>query len=174
MKSIRIVLAASVIATGVLAGAAGAHRADLVAKSGRAGPIRRGVTTMSEMRSWFGTPTSRRRVQVGCVRVVKARWGRKLVVYASIDTPRTVEAIFVRKPSVTSDVHGDLNFHTWRGLSVGDRERKLRRLYPGADPITHSGHTHYRLATARNGGYLMGKVVENRVVQLEVWPYEFC
>jgi hypothetical protein len=174
MKSLRVVLAVSVVATGVLAGAAGAHRADLVAGSGRAGPIRRGVTTMSEMRSWFGRPTSRERVRVGCVRVVRALWGRKLAVYASVDTPQTVGAIFVRKPSVTSDVHGDLNFHTRRGLSVGDRERKLRRLYPGASPITHSGHTHYRLATARNGGYLMGKVVANRVVQLEVWPYEFC
>jgi hypothetical protein len=174
MKSFRIVLATSVVATGVLGGVAGAHRADLVAATGRAGPIRRDVTTMSEMRSWFGAPTSRKRVRVGCVRVVRARWGKKLTVYATIDTPRTVAAIFVRKPSVTSDVHGDLNFHTRRGLSVGDRERKLRRLYPGANPITHSGHTHYRLGTARSGGYLMGKVVRNRVVQLEVWPYEFC
>lgn len=174
MKSLRAVLAASVVATVVTSGAAGAHRADLVAATGRAGPIRRGVTTMSQMRSWFGRPTSRERIRVGCVRVVRAGWGRKLTVYATTGRPRTVEAIFVRKPTVASDKHGDLNFHTRRGLRVGDRERKLRRLYRGADPITHSGHTHYRLATARSGEYLMGKVVANRVVQLEVWPYEFC
>jgi hypothetical protein len=174
MKSLRIVLALSVIATGVLAGAAGAHRADLVAATGKAGPIRRSVTTLSDMRDWFGPPSSRDRIRVGCVRVVRALWGRRLAVYTSTNTPRTVQAIFVRKPSVTSDEHGDLNFHTRRGLQVGDRERKLERLYPGARPITHSGHTHYRLATARHGGYLMGKVVDGRVVQLEVWPFEFC
>jgi hypothetical protein len=174
MKSLRIVIAVSVVATGLLAGAAGAHRADLVAATGRAGPIRRGVTTLSDMRDWFGAPTSRTRTQVGCVQVVRALWGRRLAVYTTTTEPRTVEAIFVRKPSVTSEEHGDLNFHTRRGLSVGDRERRLERLYPGAQPITHSGHTHYRLATARHGGYLMGKVVDGRVVQLEVWPYEFC
>ena len=174
MKSLRIVLALSVVATGVLSGWADAHRADLVAGTGRAGPIRRGVTTLSDMRDWFGAPTSRDRIQVGCVEVVRARWGWRLAVYTTTTTPRTVEAIFVRKPSVTSEEHGDLNFHTRRDLQVGDRERKLERLYPGARPITHAGHTHYRLATARHGGYLMGKVVNHRVVQLEVWPYEFC
>lgn len=175
MKVLRVALAASVVVAGVVLSApAGAHRADLVAATGRAGPIRREVTTMRQLRSWFGPPTSRKRVQVGCVRVVRALWGRKLAVYASIQTPQTVGAIFVRKPSVNSDVHGDLNFHTRRGLRVGDRQRKLERLYPGSQPITHAGHTHYRLATARSGGYLLGKVVDNRVVQLEVWPYEFC
>ena len=64
--------------------------------------------------------------------------------------------------------------HTRKGLRVEDRERKVRRLYPNARPITHAGHTHYRVATGRFGDYLMAKVVNRRVAQLESWPFEFC
>jgi hypothetical protein len=174
MKSLRAVLVTSVLAAAALSVPAGAHPADLVASYGKAGPIRRGATTMSDMRTWFGDPTSRERIKVGCVEVMRARWGGKLTVYTSTEAPRTVEAIFVRNRSIDSDEHGRLDFHTGRDLRVGDREGRLRRLYPGADPITHAGHTHYRLRTARNGGYLMGKVVGDKVIRLELWPYEFC
>lgn len=52
------------------------------------------------------------------------------MVYASRDSRRTVEAIFVRARRITSTRHGDLDTHTRKGLRVGDRERQLRRLYP--------------------------------------------
>jgi hypothetical protein len=174
VKTLRMVLAAGMLAVTLVATSpATAHRLDLMTPN-KAGPIRRGETTMRQMRRWFGAPTARKVVRVGCVRVIKARWGRRLMVYASRDTRRTVEAIFVRARRITSTRHGDLDTHTRKGLRVGDRERKLRRLYPKRRPITHAGHSHYRLATGRYGTYLMAKVVNHRVVQLEAWPFEFC
>jgi hypothetical protein len=155
-------------------GSAFAHRADLM-NAHRAGPIVRNETTMAEMRSWFGPPDEMRAKRVGCVRVTEARWNEGVTVYASRgEAPRAVAASFIRQRIVESSQHGDLEIHTKRGLRVGDREGKLRRLYPGADPITHAGHTHYRLGTAPSGAYLMGKVVGNDVVRLENWPSEFC
>lgn len=164
-----VVLGATLVATTP----ATAHRADLMTPT-KAGPIQRGQTTMRQMRRWFGPPTARKVVRVGCVRVIRARWSNKLRVYASRGAPRTVEAIFVRARRITSTRHEQLRMHTRKGLRLGNRERKLRRLYPRSRPETHRGHTHYRLRTGRFGAYLMAKVVDNRVVQLEVWPYEFC
>jgi hypothetical protein len=171
----RLRIAASVMAF-ALAGTAPAlaHKADLM-NPHRAGPIIRNETTMAEMRDWFGAPDDTRSKRVGCVRVTQARWNEGVLAYVSRgEAPRFVLATFIRRRSVHSAEHGDLEIHTKRGLRVGDRERRLRRLYPGADPITHAGHTHYRLGTAPSGSYLMGKVVGNEVVQFENWPFEFC
>ena len=151
-----------------------AHRADLM-NPHRAGPIVRSQTTMAEMRSWFGPPDGLRAKRVGCARITEARWNGGVMVYASRGgATRVVAASFIRQRTVESSQHGDLVIHTERGLRVGDREGRLRRLYPGADPITHAGHTHYRLGTAPSGAYLMAKVVRNKVVRLENWPFEFC
>lgn len=150
-----------------------AHRLDRVTPQ-RAGPVVRGETTMRELREWFGDPTYRKAVRVGCERVIKAGWDGKLRVYATRATPRTVRAIFVRARTFTSAEHGKLAMHTGRGLRVGNSETRLRRLYPRSEPETHAGHTHYRLRTDADGPYLMAKVVDGVVVQLEVWPYEFC
>jgi len=140
---------------------------------GKAGPIIRNETTMSELREWFGPPDSRRVVRVACIRVVRTRWDG-LQVYTERDDVRTADAIFVKSPVLESAEHGELRIHTKRGLRVGDRHRKLRRLYPNADPIEHAGHIHYRLRNGRNNSYMMGKVVDRRVVQFEAWPFEFC
>jgi hypothetical protein len=174
MKVLRTVLA-FVMAGGslVVAGAAMAHDIDLI-RPAKAGPIVREETTLAQMRDWFGAPSVRRPVTVACSRVTKARWGRRLQVYAWRDEGRRVAAVFVRKRTLHSREHGDLRIHTARGLSVGDSERRLRRLYPRSEPQTHAGHTHYRLATGRFDAYLMAKVVGHEVVQLEIWPYEFC
>jgi hypothetical protein len=111
---------------------------------------------------------------VACIRAVRARWGG-LQVFSERDKVRTADAIFVKSRVLESTEHGELRIHTGRGLRVGDRHRKLRRLYPNADPIQHSGHIHYRLKTgASNNAYMMGKVVGGRVVALEAWPFEFC
>jgi hypothetical protein len=155
-------------------GSAFAHRADLMTAR-RAGPIIRNETTMAEMRDWFGAPDGRRGRRVGCIRVTEARWQEGITVYASRGSrPSLVLATFIRDRTIESSQHGDLVIHTKRRLRVGDREGRLRRLYPGADPITHAGHTHYRLGTAPSGAYLMAKVVGKRVVRFENWPYEFC
>jgi hypothetical protein len=174
MKVLRIVIAFVMACSGlVVAGAATAHDRDLI-RPANAGPIVRDETTMAQMRDWFGAPSVRRTVTVACSRVTKARWGRRLVVFAWRDEGRHVAAVFVRKRSIHSREHGDLRIHTARGLRVGDSERRLRRLYPRSRPQTHAGHTHYRLGTGRFDAYLMAKVVARDVVQLEIWPYEFC
>jgi hypothetical protein len=142
-------LAAIVIAV-TLAGTAPAlaHKADLM-NAHRAGPIIRNETTMAEMRDWFGPPDDTRSRRIGCVRLSQARWSEGVLAYVSRGgSPRFVVATFIRRRSVHSAEHGDLEIHTKRGLRVGDRKDRLRRLYPGADPITHAGHTHYCLGTA--------------------------
>jgi hypothetical protein len=174
MKVLRIVLAFVIACSGfVVAGAATAQDQDLIRPS-KAGPIVREETTLAQLRDWFGPPTVRRPVTVACSRVTKARWGRRLQVYAWRDEARHVAAVFVRRRSLHSSEHGDLLIHTARGLKVGNSERRLRRLYPRSRPQTHAGHTHYRLRTGAFNAYLMAKVVDHEVVQLEIWPYEFC
>lgn len=150
-----------------------AHRLDRVTPH-RAGPIVRGETTMRELREWFGDPSRRKTVPLGCERVVSAGWNRKVRVYSTRERPRTVAATFVRARTVSSAEHGDLAMHTGKGLRVGNSESRLRRLYPRSESETHAGHTHYRLRTDADGPYLMAKVVDGDVVQLEVWPYELC
>jgi hypothetical protein len=159
----------------VLAGAnpVAGHPRDLMSPN-RAGPIIRNQTTMTELRSWFGAPDDRRGVRIGCSRLTQARWNPDVTAYLSRGAPGIVVATFIRSERVESDEHGGLRIHTARGLRVGDREGKLRRLYPNAEGDTHAGHTHYRLRTSRNGGYLMAKVIGNRVVRFENWPFEFC
>lgn len=151
---------------------ASAHRLDLM-KPDRAGPIVRGETTLRDLRGWFGPPTARKVIDVGCQQVIRARWSGRLTVYAYPEA-RTVGAIFVRSRSITSDALGELRMHTRKGLRVGDGEGKLQRLYPRARPIGHAQHTHYRLKEDVDGARLMAKVVDGRVVQLEAWPLEFC
>jgi hypothetical protein len=167
------VAAAMLLVTGIAMAPAEAHRLDRVTPH-RAGPIVRGDTIMRELRGWFGSPSGRKTIRVDCERVISAGWEGKLRVYATRATPRMVAAIFVRAPSITSAEHGELTMHTRKGLRIGNSEGRLRHLYPRAGLETHGGHTHYRLHTADDGPYMMAKVVDGEVVQLEVWPYEFC
>lgn len=46
--------------------------------------------------------------------------------------------------------------------------------HPRSRPEIHGGHTDHLLRAGHFGAYLKAKVVDNRVVQLEAWPYEFC
>jgi hypothetical protein len=173
MKLLRCLLVVGLVASSLTAmSGVSAHPRDEMWPN-KAGPIIRGNTPIAELREWFGPPDSRRVVRVACIRVVRVRWDG-LKVYAERDDIRTADAIFVRSRSLESAIHGELRIHTARGLRVGDRRRKLRRLYPNADPIKHAGHIHYRLKTGNFNAYMMGKVVDGRVVQLEAWPFEFC
>lgn len=165
-----VALAVSVLAT---AAPTAAHRRDLMTPH-RAGPIVRNETPMSRMKQWFGPPEWRRGVRIACSRLIEARWDEGVTAYTSRGDARTVQATFIRRRIVESDVHGELAIHTAKGLRVGNREGRLTNLYPSADPMTHAGHTHYRLRTAPEGAYLMAKVVGNRVVRFENWPFEFC
>jgi len=174
MKLVRCLLVVGLIASSLtVMSVASAHPPDEM-WPGKAGPIIRGETTMSELRDWFGEPDSRRVIRVHCIRVVRAKWDG-LRVYAERDKVRTADAIFVQSRTLKSAEHGELRIHTSRGLRVGDRHRKLRRLYPNADPEEHAGHIHYRLKRGnKSNASMLGKVVDGRVVQLEAWPFEFC
>jgi len=173
MKLLRCLLVVGLVASSLTAmSGASAHPRDEMWPN-KAGPIIRNETRMSELREWFGPPNSRKVVRVACIRVVRLRWDG-LQVYAERKDVRTADAIFVRSPSIESSEHGELSIHTGRGLRVGDRHRRLKRLYPHADPIKHRGHIHYRLKSGKLNAYMMGKVVDGRVVQLEAWPFEFC
>lgn len=173
MKLLRGWLVVGLVASSLATmGGATAHPRDEM-WPGKAGPIIRNETTMSELRDWFGTPNSRRVVRVACIRVIRARWDG-LQVYAHREGDHTVGAIFVRNRALESSEHGEFRIHTNEGLRVGDRHRKLKRLYPNADPIEHAGHIHYRLRNGQFNSYMMGKVIDGRVVQLESWPFEFC
>lgn len=175
MKGMRIATAAALVAAFLAIGSgAQAHNGKDVTTA-KAGPIVRGETTMRDMRDWFGDPDVRKTVRVGCVRVIKARWNEGVKVFASRgEGPNIVAAAFISRRTVASAEHGDLKLHTRKRLRVGDRERRLKRLYPNSKGITHAGHTRYRLRTGKHGGYVLGKVVDHKVVRLEVWPYEFC
>jgi hypothetical protein len=173
MKLLRCLLVVGLVASSLTAmSGASAHPRDEMWPS-KAGPIIRNETPLSDLRDWFGPPNSRRVVRVACIRVIRLRWDG-LQVYAERTEERTADAIFVRNRVLESAEHGALRIHTRRGLRVGDRHRKLKRLYPKADPIKHGGHIHYRLKTGNFNAYMMGKVVDRRVVQLEAWPFEFC
>lgn len=156
-----------------LIGTGWGHKADL-AKPGRLGPILRERTTLAQMEEWFGEPSSRRVRQVGCVKAIKVRWGRRLSAIAGRSGEHLIAQATVKRRTIESAEHGELTLHTRKGLRVGDSERKLQRLYPKSEPVTHAGHTHYRLKTGHFGQYLMGKAVDGTVVALEMWPYEFC
>ena len=173
MKLLRSSLVVGLVASSLMAmGGAAAHPRDEMWPN-KVGPIIRNETTLAELREWFGAPNSRRVVRVACIRVVWARWDG-LQVYAERVGDRAVGAIFVRNRVLDSSEHGELRIHTNEGLRVGDRHRKLKRLYPNADPIEHAGHIHYRLRNGMFNSYMMGKVIDGRVVQLESWPFEFC
>jgi hypothetical protein len=88
------------------------HPADLM-KPDRAGPIVRGDATLRDLRRWFGPPTARKQVRVGCERVVSARWGGGLRVYASreaADRPRDLRgepAHRQRRARGAADAHAE-------------------------------------------------------------------
>lgn len=164
-----------VLSAGLMGTPAQGHRSDLIAAGRRAGPIVLGETTVRQARRWFGEPTQRKVVEVGCIRAVRLRWARRLQVFAPRyrgETEAIAEAR-VKRRTIDAGPKGEITVHTRRGLRVGDTEGKLRRLYPGARPETHRGHTHYSLASGFDGR-LLAKVVRGRVTAMLTGPYEFC
>jgi hypothetical protein len=155
---------------------AAAHRADLVKAATRVGPIRFGVTTLRETRAHFGDPTSRKRVRLGCIRAVRVRWGNKLQVMFTTDRPHVAIEGTVRKRTIRSQERGPLTFHTGKGLRVGDRGARLRRLYPNVSPVRHGRHwDHFLVPSARFGRLVaITKTRRGKVAALFSGPYENC
>jgi hypothetical protein len=152
---------------------AAAHPRDAIVAGKRIGPVRLGTTTLRRAKAFFGEPTVRKRVPLGCIRAIKARWGRKLTLFFTAGRPHVAIQGTLRQRRIMSDVHGVLRIHTRKGLRVGDSNRRLRRLYPNKAPVRHRGHFDYFL---RSSPKLVAitKYRRGRVRALFSGPYENC
>jgi hypothetical protein len=150
-----------------------AHPQDVVTAGRRIGPVRFGTTRLRRTKAFFGEPTVQKRVPLGCIRAIKARWGRRLTVFFTTDRPHVAIQGTLRERRITSDVHGALRIHTRKGLRVGDSNRRLRRLYPNKAPVRHGGHFDFFL---RSSPKLVAitKYRRGRVRALFSGPYENC
>ena len=148
-----------------------ADRDDLVTID-RAGPLKRGDTTFRDAKRWFGEPTRKDRHPYQCIRVIDAVWRNRLrLLFDTFDNSLVVA--IVRDRSVQSERHGELAFHTRKGLRVGDRAREVRNKYPNADRHEHRNYNHHILVRSGNGR-LEATTKNNRVTELRSFPYEAC
>jgi hypothetical protein len=153
---------------------ASSHRADLI-NGHRAGPIRSGKTTLKRAEEWFGPADAVERVVVGCdVRLKRARWEGRLVVFFGRGSRGTATETKVLRRTVRSTVHGEITVHTRKGLRVGNSRRKLRRLYPQAGEYRHRGKNWYILRSSPSYGRLEAAVKARRVILLRNGPWEYC
>lgn len=169
-------LLTSLLVVAMVAGPAAARPVDLVKAGTRLGPIRFFETTLGETKSWFGAPTARRKVRLGCIRAIKARWGQRLLVFFTTTRDHTAIEGEIRRRRLRSKEHGPLKPHTLKGLRVGDGYRKLSRLYPRADTNRHGNHFDHFLRYSPDGGRLaaLTKYRKGRVRALFAGPYENC
>ncbi len=138
----------------------------------RAGPIKRDRTTYDQFKNWFGRPQSVDRHPYQCIRVIDAVWRGRFRMFFSTFDEKVVVAM-VRDPSVVSDRHGALDFHTRKGLRVGDRASRVRDLYPNADRHHHPNKNLWILVSG-DLGRLEATTSNFRVTELRVFPFEAC
>lgn len=173
LRRLRLILAL-VAALVCSSGPLSAHRADVI-DGRRAGPIRHGRTTLDKGEDWFGEADAVRRVVVGCdVRLKRARWKGRLVVFFGRGSSGTATETRVLRRTLSSNVHGDVTVHTRKGLRVGDARRKLRRLYPQAAKYRNAGKDWYVLRSSPSYGRLEAAVERRRVTVLRGAPWEYC
>ena len=168
-----IVFAAAPLMVAKATGEATASPREVIVAGKRIGPIRFGITSLQRAKAFFGSPTVQRRVPLGCIRAVKARWGDELTLFFTADRPHLAIQGTVRKRTITSRVHGDLRIHTRKGLGVRDPNRRLRRLYPNKVPARHRGHFDYFLKSSPKL-VAITKHRRSRVRALFSGPYENC
>jgi hypothetical protein len=152
---------------------ASAHPRDAIVAGKRIGPVRFDTTRLRRAKAFFGEPTVQKRVPLGCIRAIKARWGRKLTLFFTTDRPHVAIQGTVRRRRIISKVHGALRIHTPKGLRVGDSNRRLRRLYPNATPVRHEGHFDYFLKSSPKL-VAITRYRRGRVRALFSGPYENC
>jgi hypothetical protein len=142
---------------------------------GRAGPIRNGKTTLSDAEAWFGRADKVERVVVGCdVRLKKARWTGRLIVFFGRGSDGTATETTVLRRTVHSAEDGDITVHTRKGLRIGDTRGKLRRHYPDAQRYRYENRSWYILKSSPSFGRLEAAVKNRRVVILRSAPWEYC
>jgi len=166
-KAVVVAVAAAVF----VAVPAVADKEDLVTV-GRIGPIERDETTFRQVKRWFGPPASLSIHEYQCITVVDALWpGRFRILFH--ESAKTVVVAKLRKRSVVSDRDGLLQFHTRKGLRVGDSAGRIDNLYPRADKHHHPNKNHWILVSNLRGR-LEATTSEHEVTELRVFPYEAC
>jgi hypothetical protein len=173
MTRLKVILVAlvSVPMAASVAGAGGGPGEGVVSVR-KAGPIIRGETTFSEVKSWFGEPDDKRRHDYQCIRVINARWHGDLnVLFDTFDNTMVIAKI--KDPSIVSQKHGEIDFETRKGLRVGDRARKVHNLYPNAELHEHRNYNHHILRRG-DRGRLEATTQDSRVTELRTFPYEAC
>ena len=168
---------ALVVALGVaifLAVPAVADPDDLVTAR-RMGPVDRDLTTYEQFKNWFGPPTSKDRHPYQCIEVIDAVWRGRFRMFFSVgaDATNTMVVAMLRKRSVISDRHGLLQFHTRKGLRVGDSAGRVENLYPRADKHHHPDKNHWILYSSERGR-LEATTSGHEVTELRVFPFEAC
>ena len=172
MKKVTSVGLSTLICLGVLSAGANAGTNDGVVSVKRAGPIVRGETTFRDVKDWFGEPDRKDRHGYQCIRVIDAVWkGKFKILFDTFDNSMIVA--IVRDDRAHSSEHGLIEFKTRKGLQVGDRARKLHRLYPHAERHEHNGFNHHILRD-RGDGRLEATTENRHVTELRSFPYEAC
>jgi hypothetical protein len=174
-RAVGVALLAALVALSLEAGAS-TRKLEHIRAGTRVGPIVLTETTLRRAQSWFGDPTGRRRMGLGCIRAIRVRWGDRLEVFFSTrGRKRAIEGT-VGKRVITSRKHGSLEVHTRKGLKVGDSNSRLRRLYPRKRPFEHGRHYDWFLASGPADGRLVAITKRKRgpVVALFAGPYENC
>ena len=176
MANRKCLVGASLALVALTAAPAVGRPVDLVKAGRRLGPIRLFETTLGEAKSWFGAPSVRRRVRLGCIRALEVKWGKKLLVYFETAGDHDAVQGEIRRRRLRSNKHGLLRLRTVKGLRVGDGHRRLRRLYPKANAERHGDHFDYFLRSSADGGRLVAltKYRKGRVRGLFAGPYETC
>ena len=173
MKRLSVMLTALVLGAMTLPASAGSE--DLFTKH-RAGPIRNNETTIGDLKDWFGEPDSVKKVRRGCIKVWRAKWGKRLRVYAwRLEGRRRVAETWVSKRTITSDEHGTLRMHTRRGLRVGNTVKRLKNLYPKAERHRFNKNTRWwQLLPNAVAPRLIAHTRDGEVIALVNAPYEYC
>jgi hypothetical protein len=168
-----IVLAVCVVVFAGPLSVAIADREDLVTVR-RMGPVRRSITEYEQVKRWFGRPDRVDRHGYQCIRVIDAVWRDKFKMF--FDTfDKTMVVAIAKRHRVMSDRHGELTFHTRKGLHIGDSYAKLHRLYPDADRHNHPRRDLVHHILISNGrGRLEATTSHGRVTELRTFPYEAC
>jgi ASC-1-like (ASCH) protein len=170
-------LAIFAVAAVVLAAAPATAADDSPFTARRAGPMKLGITTIGKLKKWFGEPDAEKKITRGCFEVWRVRWGNYLRAFA-ITHPkggRRLTETRVQRRTITSSKHGDLTMRTKKGLKVGDKVSKLKKLYPNFQKFRLNGKNFYELKPVEEFHprlWAIGR--EGRVRALINRPYEYC
>src|SRR5688500_12371344 len=120
----KIVLTLTLALTAGLFAPAGGHESDQIGVASL-GSLTYGESTLADATALFGAPTDRKTVE-GCVNTVIARWGPALRMFFDRDDGNTAYLAKVARYYFRSPNGSGWEYHTGKGLKIGDTVEKLR------------------------------------------------